>query len=113
MMTENEDKLVQSLMEKSLVEMPFSDFEDRLMEQIRKEEITSRSFWRSIKLSWLFFMIGTCLGIYITTFLYQPNAVIMGIPVRQIILIIQVIFTILILTQFDKLIQLARERKEN
>lgn len=111
MITERDDKLIQKLMSKSSVEMPFNDFEDKLMSEIYLEEKRSKSFFKSLKLSWLFFIIGTGIGIFITTFIYRTETEIYGLSSKHLVLIAQVIFAILILSQFDKLMQLTRRKR--
>ena len=57
MNAEKEEKLVRELMGKSGSEMPFVDFENKLMEQIHKEENASRSFLKDVKLSSVCFSV--------------------------------------------------------
>lgn len=110
MNSEQEEKLIRELMGKSAREMPFVDFENKLMEQINKEVNTSRSFHKDIKLSWFFFIAGTFFGLLLSILAGQINRTIFGFPAQQIILIAQVVFAILLLSQFDKLIELTRKR---
>lgn len=110
MNAEKEEKLIRELMEKAVREMPFSDFENKLMDQIHKEGNTSRSFLRDVKLSWFFFIVGTFFGLFLSFAAGQINETIFGFPAQRIILIVQVIFAILLLSQFDRLIELTRKR---
>jgi hypothetical protein len=110
MNAEKEEKLIRELMAKSGREMPFADFEDKLMEQIHKEAKTSRSFLKDVKLSWLFFIVGTFFGLFLSVIAGQINETIFGFPAQRIILLVQVAFVILLLSQFDRLIELTRKR---
>ena len=110
MNAEKEEKLIRELMGKSAQKMPFSDFENKLMEQIHREEKTTRSLLKDVKLSWLFFITGTFFGLLLSIFAGQLNGSILGFPAQRVILIVQVIFAILLLSQFDKLIDLTRKR---
>ncbi|MDX9883489.1 MAG: hypothetical protein RBS73_15615 [Prolixibacteraceae bacterium] len=110
MNTEKEEKLIGELMAKSSSEMPFADFEEKLMEQVFREEKNSRSFLKNVKLSWFFFIIGTAFGLVISTILGQMDTTILGFPSQRVVLIAQTIFVILLLSQFDKLIELTRKR---
>lgn len=110
MNTEQEEKLIRELMGKSAREMPFADFESKLMLQIHKEANHSRSFHKDIKLSWSFFIAGTFFGLLLSILAGQINETIFGFPAQLIILIAQVVFAILLLSQFDKLIELTRKR---
>lgn len=109
MSLEKEEKLIQELMAKSQREMPFADFEERLMLQIHKEERTSRSFWKDIRLSWFFFVVGTLFGLFLNILVAEMNKPIFGLPAQGWILFIQAIFVIFLLFQFDKLIGLTRK----
>ena len=110
MNSEKEEKLVRELMGKSVIEMPFVDFENKLMEQIHKEANTSRSFLKDVRLSWFFFIVGTFFGLFLSILVGQMNETIYGFPVQRMILIFQTIFAILLLSQFDRLIELTRKR---
>ena len=110
MNAEKEEQLIHKLMEKSGREMPFSDFENKLMEQICKEADNSRSFLKDVKLSWFFFIVGSCFGIFLSVIAGQINETILGFPTQRIILSVQIVFVILLLSQFDRLIELTRKR---
>lgn len=110
-MIQEEEKLVRELMGHSEVRMPFPDFEERLMERINREAQRSRSFVRDIKLSWFFFLTGTVLGIMITLFLTTINKPVYGIPPQRMLFIAESVFVILLLTQFDKLIELTKRKR--
>lgn len=111
MKPEEEDKTVDELIKKSGRTMPFSEFEDNLMVQIHEEARLRNSFRKDVKLSWFFLIIGLCLGTFLSSFFMQMNATVYGISARSIILIIQAIFVVLLLTQFDRLIELTRDKE--
>lgn len=109
MNSEKEEKLIRELMGKSAVKMPFAEFEDQLMQQIHKEAKTSRSFLKDVKLSWFFFIVGTLFGLFLNILVGEMNKTIFGFPAQRLALILQVLFVILLLLQFDKLIGLTKE----
>ena len=111
MILDHKEKFVQELMAKSERKMPFNDFEDRLMQQIHKEANTSRSFLKDIKLSWLFFIVGTIFGFVLNILVAEMNTTIFGMPSQRLLLIVQVLFVMLLLSQFDKLIGLTKNTK--
>jgi len=113
MKTEKEDQLVRELMGKSANKMPFSDFEEKLMEQIHNEVKATRSFRKNVNLSWFFFIGGTCLGLLLSVVATQIKQTIFGLPAQQMIVIFQVVFSILLLSQFDKLIELTRKKRND
>ncbi|MFO7851297.1 MAG: hypothetical protein ACQERS_03840 [Bacteroidota bacterium] len=59
----NHNKYFRELLSGSSKEMPFSDFEEELMTEIRLEHEKKNSVYRNIKLSWLFFFLGMFSGI--------------------------------------------------
>ncbi len=107
---EQEEKIISELMKHSAEEMPFADFEDRMMNRIHEETSRSGSFLKQVKLSWFFFIIGTGFGLLLSMIASQSNVLIYGIPIQRFVLLAQIIFAILLLTQFDKLLQLTRKK---
>ncbi|HDZ40104.1 MAG: hypothetical protein JRJ57_08200 [Deltaproteobacteria bacterium] len=59
----NHDKYFRDMLSGNGREMPFSDFEDKLMSEICREHERNNSFIKNIKLSWLFFFLGLVSGI--------------------------------------------------
>lgn len=112
MNTENEDTLIRELMQRSVRKMPFADFEEKLMEQIHEKEETSRSFLKDIKLSWFFFIVGTLFGLFLNMIVANIDGTILGFSVQRFSLIIQALFVILLLTQFDKLAGLTKSAND-
>jgi hypothetical protein len=112
MSLDHQDKFIQELMAKSERKMPFDDFEERLMQQIHKEAKTSRSFLKDIKLSWFFFTVGTLFGLVLNILVAEMNKTIFGIPSQRLLLIVQVLFVMLLLSQFDRLIGLTKNTKQ-
>lgn len=109
MSLDHKDKFVQELMANSERRMPFDDFEDKLMQQIHKEANTSRSFLKDVRLSWLFFIIGTIFGLVLNILVAEMNTTIFGMPSQRLLLIVQVLFVMLLLSQFDRLIGLTKK----
>jgi hypothetical protein len=108
MNSEKEENFIHELMGKSGAKMPFTDFEDKLMHQIHKEADTSRSFQKNVKLSWFFFTVGTLFGLFLNMIVGEMNKTIFGLPAHRFVMIVQSIFVILLLLQFDKLIELTK-----
>lgn len=57
----NEQKL-KELMALSRLQLPFSDFEERMMLRVQQEQQVKRAAERYRKISWLFFVLGAVLG---------------------------------------------------
>lgn len=108
MSKEKEDIFIKELMGKSGVKMPFDDFEEKLMQQIHREAKTSRSFLKDIKLSWIFFVVGTLFGLVLSIVVGEMNRTILGFPAQILGLVIQAIVVIFLLLQFDKLFRLTK-----
>jgi hypothetical protein len=108
MNSEIEEKFIQELMGKSRMKMPFTDFEEQLMQKIHKEAITSRSSGKEIKLSWFFFVVGTLFGLMLNFIVMEMNKTILGLPLQRLMLISQALFIIFLVFQFDKLIALKK-----
>jgi hypothetical protein len=112
MSSDKEEKLIRELMLKSEAKMPFSDFEDKLMEKIYLDEKTTRSFMKDVKLSWFFFAVGTLFGLFLSTIAGVKNGTILGFPSQPLILVVQAVFVIFSLSLFDKLIGLTGKNRE-
>jgi len=108
---EREDKLFRELMGKSVGQMPFSDFEEKLMSKIYKEESASRSFLKNIKLSWFFFIVGALFGISLCLVVGQMNETIFGLPLQRLLLFAESVFVVLLVSQFDQLFRLTKRAR--
>lgn len=64
----NHDRFFRELLSDSSREMPFSDFEDDLMEEIHMEYEKRSSFLKNIKISWIFFFLGLLSGMAVVVF---------------------------------------------
>ncbi len=111
MSPENEDILIREMMSKSVEQMPFTDFEDKMMEQIHCEAKISKSFLKNVRLSWIFFAIGTIFGLTLSVLISQLNTTFMGFSIQKVMLMAQAILVIFALSQFDQLIDLVRNRR--
>ncbi len=106
-----QEELIRMIMSKSPAEIPFDDFEEKLMEKIRNEAEHSCILLKNVRLSWFFFVAGTLLGILLSSFAGQINETIFGFSVQRITFVVQVIFIIILLVQADRLFGLTRKFK--
>lgn len=91
---ESQDQLLSNIMKSSLVEMPFSDFEDRVMLQIQQESTAYSQSRRDRNRSSVFFALGCCAGMVLSFLLsvYQwPE----GVQSGMFKLLAQVVFAIM------------------
>ncbi len=98
----NNDRLLSQLMQKSRLEMPFSDFEETVMLRIQKESSLEKLVMRDRKLSFFFFIAGTCLGLILNTILQKSRYTLLNIPSDTTLLIFQAGFVLLFIVQFDR-----------
>lgn len=61
-----DEKKMKELIQQSQLEIPFADFEERVMQSVYKEEKSRLGILKNIRLSWLFFTIGALFGILAT-----------------------------------------------
>jgi hypothetical protein len=104
-----EDRNFAELMKKSMIKMPFSDFEDTVMRKIEAEVQSRKSILNSIHTSILFFIIGTGVGTAVSLFLPEILSGLSGIPTDRVQLIFQGVFILIVLTQLEKLYKLVKK----
>jgi hypothetical protein len=64
----NDEQHFSELMRHGRLKMPFSDFEERTMARIHREQQVQAASRRYRKLSWMFFVLGAILGALATGF---------------------------------------------
>jgi hypothetical protein len=104
---ESNDRVFSKMMQKSRLEMPYSDFEDNVMRRIEVESKFQRSISKSTQLSVLFFLLGTGFGLMINIFLSQSGTAFFGIYSDKIILFSQAAYILLVVTQLEKILRLT------
>lgn len=107
-----EEKDFKSLMKHSNVEIQFPDFEDKVMVRVMRKEATRKSVWRNLKLSWVFFIIGTFFGIFSTQFLADIQIPYFGENSKIILLIGEILIVLVIASQFDSLLRFTFKKRE-
>ncbi len=111
--SKKDDQLIRNLMTHSLKEMPFQDFEDRMMDKIYEEKQKNKSVSGSIRLAWLFFFFGLFLGLLITRITANLDVLFIGIPANKIVFFLQIGIAMVLLFQLDKLIDFSFKRKSS
>ena len=96
------------LMGKSKLEMPFSDFEDSVMQLIAEKAIKKSNVIKELKLSRVFFIIGSVFGIVISILLSQIDESHFGFNSNVIALIFQITFATLFFTQIENYIKIKK-----
>lgn len=90
------------VMAKSKLEMPFSNFEDTVMQQIAEEVTRKKSISKQLRLSQFFFVLGSVFGFIIAMLLSQIEAPVFGIDQNIIALTFQILFATLFFTQIER-----------
>ena len=103
------DPQLEELMSHSHVKMPFSNFEDEVIQQIIKQEEYESSLKRDIRLSWVSFITGIILGIVLTLQVLQVRIELFGLDQNNIELISYLIFSLFVIFSLDLLIQFSRK----
>lgn len=99
------------MMSTSKLEVPFPEFDDRVMGLIKKKLSRKLSINRDIKLSWLFFILGSAFGITVTVLLLRFKQPVFGMEIDKLTLPFLIIFSFLLLSQLDSLIGFYKRRK--
>ncbi|KOH42795.1 hypothetical protein [Sunxiuqinia dokdonensis] len=107
-----EERLIKNLMKHSLTKMPFEDFEARMMDRIHQEKRQQESVTNNIRFAWMFFFVGLFLGLGITNMTANLSVQLYGISLKQVTLIIQIGIALVLLFQFEKLLDLSFRKKK-
>jgi hypothetical protein len=107
-----EEKDFKKIMQQSKLEIQFPDFEENVMEQIHAKESSRRSIWRNLKISWVFFFIGTFFGVFVTQFLANIRVPFLGENSKLILLFGEILIVFVVASQFDSLIRFTFKKRE-
>jgi hypothetical protein len=99
-----EETFFTELMSRSKLNVPFSDFDDKVMELIELGQMKKRNTQKEIKLSWIFFLTGSVFGIFISIALPMFQESFMGINIDRFIIPFQIIFVLLFVSQINNLL---------
>ena len=99
------------IMAKSKLSVPFTDFDDKVMGLIENNFSKKVSISRELKLSWVFFILGSFFGIVFTILLPMIQQPVFGIHLDKIRIPFLIIISLLILTQLDNLIDFYKKQK--
>lgn len=105
----NNDQRLKQFIGESELEMPFDDFEDKVMHSIEETVSKKVRIKKMISRSWLFYILGLGLGIFtpnLIKFYEFPEKVNVGI----VVLAFQVGFAIAALFFLEKLIRISLKK---
>jgi flagellar biosynthesis protein FliQ len=106
--THKENEL-DDLLSESTLEMPFSDFEDAVMQLIEEKAIRKRTISKELKLSRFFFITGSIFGFIISILLSQIKEPLLGMNPNVIALIFQITFATLFFTQIETYLKVRKD----
>lgn len=111
---EHKDDQFKDMMKMSKVEIPFGDFEDRLMADIRKTELTRQSVMKTKKHALIFFIGGTIFGFGLNYLLTDmlATANISATMKSSLLMLSQLVYVLLIVLFSDKIHSLVKVSKE-
>ena len=105
---ENDNEL-EVLLSESTLEMPFSDFEDSVMQIIEEKSIRKSSISKELKLSRFFFITGSIFGFIISIMLSQIKEPLLGMNPNVVALIFQITFATLFFTQIETYLKVKKD----
>ena len=102
--TGKEDEFFHDIISKSKLQLPFSDFDDKVMRSIQKKLHKNSSISKDIKLSWIFFILGSLFGTIVSLLLPLIQEPVLGLHLDKLSLPIQILFVLLLVFQLDSLV---------
>lgn len=108
-MKPTEEDFFQNLISQSKLTVPNSDFENKVMMEIKTQELSRDFYLINIKRSWIFFIAGTILGIILSVMLPQLQLSLFGRSSDSLQLVFQLLFTLFVLFSLDSLIRNTRK----
>ena len=105
----NKEKDLDTLLSQSILEMPFSDFEDSVMQIIEEKSIRKSSISKELKLSRFFFILGSLFGITISILLSQLEEPIFNMSPKVMAFIFQITFATLFFTQIETYLKVKKD----
>ncbi len=109
---DSEDIFFKEIMSNSKLNIPSRNFDDDVMRLIEKRLSKKVSITRDIKLSWIFFILGSTFGIIATIVLSKLKESFWGIPLDKLVILFLIIFSFLVTTQLDSLIDFYKKKRK-
>lgn len=107
----SEETFFNELMSKSKLTYPFPDFEDDVMLIVESSQKKRNIIQRDLRLSWIFFLLGSFFGITISILLTKFQESVFGLSVAKFTLPFQILFIFLFITQLNNLIDYYSKTK--
>ena len=107
----NEECFFEEIMGKSKLEVPFSDFEEKAMTKIFQKFELKKSIYNELKLSWVFFVLGSIFGLALSFLIPKISFSIFSLKPADVALIFQISFIVLFFVQGEYLLRVFRNFK--
>lgn len=108
---DSKDIFFKKIMSNSKLDISSPNFDDDVMGLIEKRLSKKASIRRDIKLSWIFFILGSTFGIIGTLVLSKLKESFLGFPLDKLNILFLIIFSLLAMTQLDSLIDFYKIKK--
>lgn len=105
------EQTLREIMSKSRIDVPFPDFDNKIMGLIENKLSKKASILRDIKLSWICFILGSAFGILVPILLSKIQQPVLGMDLEKLTMPFLIIFSFLILSQFDSLMDFHKRQK--
>lgn len=106
------EKDFKKIMQQSKLQIEYPDFEENVMEKVLAKNATRKQVWRNLRISWVFFFIGTFFGVLVTQFLSDIQIPLFGDNSKVILLIGEFLIVIVVSSQFDSLFRFTFKKRE-
>ena len=108
----DDDEELYAIMKKGKRTMPFDDFEDKVIDRIRFEYTHKRIVSSKLKLSLIFFIIGTVSGIVLTLLFWSFGNPVFGIDPETLALLVLFIIAVAGIMSLDNFLRLIKKYSE-
>jgi len=100
----SDETFFRELMAQSKLTFPFPDFDDKVMRLVESGQKKRNNIQRDLRLSWVFFLLGSAFGIVISILLPEFQGTVFGFSIEKFTIPFQILFTFLFVTQLNNLI---------
>ncbi|HKI87479.1 MAG TPA: hypothetical protein VKA38_00535, partial [Draconibacterium sp.] len=93
-----EEEQLKKWIKHSKLEIKIPDFEENVLDAIKKKEASEKSVWRNIRWSWFFFMVGLGLGLIAANIISNFKFTFLGENANLLLLIFEILFVVIFAT---------------
>lgn len=107
-----EEQDIKDLLKQSKLEIQFPNFEDLVMDKIKAKEANRRSVWKNLKISWIFFFIGSFFGILVAQLLADIQIPFLGENSKLVLLVGEILIVFIVASHFDRLLRFTFKKRD-